>query len=132
MPGTVLLIDDEPSLAAALVIRLRAAGYRVCTAMSGAAGLDAAKADRPDAVLLDIRMPGVNGYEVCRRMKADPQLASIPVLFMSANVLDAARRTAFEVGGADFLPKPFVPGRVLAALASAMGPPATAMQRRCA
>lgn len=120
MSKRVLLIDDEPALNTALLIRLRASGYDVATASSGPAGLQMARSLHPDVIILDIRMPDMDGYEVCRRLKLDSELASIPVIFMSANVQESARTTALEVGGLDFLSKPFEAPEVLAAIEAAI------------
>jgi len=115
VPKTVLLIDDEPAIVTALTIRLRAAGFTAKTAQDGQAGLNEAAAQcQPDVIVLDIRMPGMDGFEVCRQLKADPNLSLIPVIFLSANVKDEAKKTAYEVGGAAFLSKPYDAADVLA------------------
>ncbi len=121
MPRTILQIDDEPAISAALKVRLSAAGYALLSAPDGSSGLAAAAEHRPDAILLDIRMPGMDGFEVCRRLKASPELAGIPVIFLTANASDEARRIAGEIGAADFLAKPYEPGDVLDAIEQAVG-----------
>lgn len=116
MRKTVLHIDDEVALAEALRVRLSAMGYQVHTAPGGLAGLAAAQKHRPDVILLDIAMPDIDGYEVCRRLRRDPVLGHTAVIFLSANVQAEARRQATAVGGNAFIPKPYEPGDVVAAI----------------
>ena len=121
MPKTyVLLIDDDKAIAAAMMVRLRAAGHEVIPASDGRTGLVEAAAHQPDVILLDIRMPDMDGYDVCRRLKADSDLASIPVIFVSANATESTRQKAYEVGGAWFISKPYEPKEVLDAIESAV------------
>ena len=117
MPKSVLIIDDEPAITAALMIRLEAAGYRVFHAINGLAGVEAAWRHRPEVIVLDIRMPDIDGYEVCTRIRNAPELAETPIVFLSANVQDSARRRALEVGGSAFLSKPYEATDVIAAIA---------------
>ncbi len=107
MSRTVLQIDDEPSISTALKIRLNAAGFEVVSATDGRSGLEAARLHQPDVILLDIRMPEMDGFEVCRRLKSDTTLADVPVVFLSANVKDEAREQGREVGGSAFVSKPY-------------------------
>lgn len=123
MAKKILLIEDEYAITAALTVRLRANGYDVRAAGDGAAGLAAAAQYRPDAILLDIRMPDMDGFTVCRRLKSDPQLAGVPVIFLSANVQDPAQQMALEAGGAAFIAKPFEAGHVLATIEAAIASP---------
>jgi len=113
---TVLMIDDDRVLLTGWKIRLCASGFAVCTAADGMTGLELARGHHPDVILLDVRMQGMDGFEVCRALKADPNLAAIPVVFMSANVIEEARRQAIDAGAADFLPKPLAARHVLAVL----------------
>lgn len=119
MSKKLLLIDDEQAIAMALKVRLRAKGYEVQIAGDGVSGLAAAGEYRPDAIVLDIRMPDLDGIEVCRRLKCDPDLAGIPVIFLSANVQQTAQEAALSVGAAAYLSKPFEPGQVVSAIESA-------------
>jgi CheY-like chemotaxis protein len=110
----ILIVDDTPTNLDLLCAMLRDRGYRVRVATSGMRALAAVHAERPDLLLLDVNMPGMNGYEVCRQLKADEALRGIPVIFISAldEVVDKVR--AFEAGGADYVTKPFQFGEVLA------------------
>ncbi|MEL6979858.1 MAG: PleD family two-component system response regulator [Pseudomonadota bacterium] len=106
MSAKILVVDDIPANVRVLEARLEAAYYSVVTAQSGAEALQVARAEQPDLILLDVMMPGMDGFECCRRLKADPALASIPVVMVTA--LDQARdRVAgLEAGADDFLTKP--------------------------
>ena len=104
----VMIVDDTPQNLQLLEAMLRDQGYRVFAMPSGEMAIKAAAMDQPDIILLDILMPGgMDGYEVCTRLKADPNLRDIPVLFLSAlsDLWDKAR--AFQVGGVDYITKPF-------------------------
>ena len=106
----ILAIDDNQDNLTALqaVVSDRLPEATVLTALNGPDGLDLAHAEDPDVILLDIVMPGIDGYEVCRRLKADPLLQAIPVLFLTANRTDRASRVkALEAGAEGFLSKPF-------------------------
>ncbi len=115
-PESVLIVDDEPALAIALRARLEAAGYVVHHAINGLAGVEAAVLHDPDAIIMDVRLPDVEGFEACERIRALPGLGSVPVLFLSASAQEAARRRAREAGADEFLSKPYDAGDVIAAV----------------
>ena len=101
----ILAIDDTP----ANLITLGAAltgDYEVQFACNGQEGLDLARKSPPDLFLLDIMMPGMDGYEVCRQLKADPRLSAIPVIFITAMSESGAEASSLELGAADYLAKP--------------------------
>jgi CheY-like chemotaxis protein len=104
--GTILVVDDTPEVLRFFTQALTQQGYEVCSAISGAIALNHVPTIEPSLILLDIMMPGLDGYEVCERLKADEQTAEIPVIFMSAihEPLDKVR--AFNLGGVDYLTKP--------------------------
>jgi adenylate cyclase len=112
--GTILIVDDTPGNLKLLSTALVQQGYEVRNAINGSLALSGAKTIRPDLILLDIMMPGMDGYEVCTRLKQDPQTQDIPVIFISAidGVVDKVK--AFEVGGVDYVSKPFQIEEVLA------------------
>jgi PAS domain S-box-containing protein len=105
--ATLLLVDDTAELLRLLSTALSNQGYEVCSATSGALALNRAAQIQPDLILLDIMMPGIDGYEVCERLKADPNTCTIPIIFITAvdDVLDKVK--AFGMGGADYVTKPF-------------------------
>ena len=103
----ILIVDDVPDNLRLLSATLTQQGYQVRCAKSGAIALMGAYNDLPDLILLDINMPEMNGYEVCQKFKADTKTADIPIIFLSAqdNIDDKVK--AFEIGGVDFISKPF-------------------------
>ena len=110
----ILVVDDTPDNIRFLSTLLAKRGYQVRKALSGKMALTAAEAVVPNLILLDITMPGMNGYEVCRQLKAKPDFASVPVIFLSA-LNDATDKVeAFKSGGVDFITKPFQFEEVLA------------------
>lgn len=117
----VLVVDDQPSNLRFLSKLLTAQGYQVYQAICGQLALNVAIDHCPDLILLDIRMPEMNGYEVCRRLKATAETEQIPVIFLS--VLDEMndKLQAFRVGGADYITKPFQVEEVLARIDKQVG-----------
>jgi Osmosensitive K+ channel histidine kinase len=118
--ASILIVDDNPVNLQVLTSMLKQSGWRPRPVMSGRLGLQTARNEPPDLVLLDVNMPEMNGYEVCEQLKADTRLADIPVIFVSAlgETLDKVR--GFSVGGVDYVTKPFqldeVRARVIAHL----------------
>ena len=109
----IMLVDDFPSTLMVLEKMLKHANYQVRSFSSGKLALDAAEDVKPDLILLDIQMPEMDGYEVCAQLKANPRLASIPVLFLSAADEPMDKVKAFNRGAADYLTKPYHPGEIL-------------------
>jgi putative two-component system response regulator len=105
--GTVLVVDDEAEGREAIAAALRPLGYVMWQAGDGESGLVLAKQQQPDVILLDVMMPGVDGYEVCRRLKADEETRLLPVVFLTGLDSRQARLQGLEVGATDFLSKPF-------------------------
>ena len=112
--ATILIIDDEPVQLRAIVAELKALGFETLIARDGADGLLKAEHGRPDLILLDILMPGLDGYETCRRLKTAPTTQAIPVIFLSALGDTAQKLKGFEVGCVDYITKPFDQREVLA------------------
>ena len=102
-----LIIDDEPVAREALEALLATEHYQVESATDGLQGLERAAQLLPDVILLDVMMPGIDGYEVCRRLRADPRLATVPVLMVTALDNQDARLRGLESGADDFISKPF-------------------------
>lgn len=114
-PGqTILIVDDTPANIGLLVDYLEDHGFRVVVAQDGGEGIKRAQFAQPDLILLDVMMPGMDGFETCRRLKADPQCADIPVMFMTALTESAEKVNAFQVGAVDYVTKPFQIEEVLA------------------
>lgn len=106
-PANVLVVDDVPANLQLLGGMLRERGYKVRPVADGQLALQAARREPPDIILLDINMPGMDGFEVCGEFKADPRLAEIPVIFVSANTEMTDKVRAFSAGGVDYVTKPF-------------------------
>ena len=114
MPGKILAVDDTPENLRVIAGLLLHAGFDVRPVTSGREALQVARADPPDLVLLDIRMPEMDGFAICAELKADPRTAGIPIVFLSASGELADKLQAFEAGGADYIEKPFQEREVLA------------------
>ena len=104
-PAHILVVDDEPSITELLATALRYMGYRVTTAATGYAALEAATTAAPDLVVLDVLLPDIDGFEVCRRLRAARDF--VPVIFLSARDAEDDRVTGFIRGGDDYVTKPF-------------------------
>lgn len=111
---SILIVDDTPDNIRLLSMMLAEQGYKVRKALNGEMALNSCQADPPDLVILDIKMPDLDGYTVCERLKVNPETAEIPVVFISAldDVIDKVK--AFQVGGVDYISKPFQCEEVLA------------------
>ncbi len=118
--GRVLVVDDITDNVELLGLDLEDAGYEIIAAYSGEEALECAEATRPDAILLDVMMPGIDGYEVTRRLKARPELAQIPVILLTARGFDEALLEGFEAGAHDYLTKPYQAEVLLARLGAAV------------
>lgn len=116
--GIVLIVDDTPDNLAVLSDALDLAGYMVLVAMDGTSALKRMHRRRPDVVLLDAMMPGIDGFETCRRIKAQAELADIPVLFMTALSDSEHVVEGFAAGGIDYVTKPIRTDEVLARVAA--------------
>ncbi len=103
----ILVIDDDDLVSRTLQRALKMYDYQVMTANSGIEGLQLARRHRPDLFILDIMMPGVDGYQVCRQIRGDPLLQDVPVLFLTAKAKDEDKIEGFRAGGDDYLVKPF-------------------------
>lgn len=111
---TILLVDDDPDIVRLLIMTLRPEGYRLLSASDGDAALEIARAERPDLLLLDWNMPGRDGLEVCRALRAesDPRLRNVPVVLLTAQVGAEATAAGFAAGVTDYVTKPFKPTHI--------------------
>jgi CheY-like chemotaxis protein len=106
---TILLVDDEEALRLLITMTLERESYRVVTAADGEEGLAIAKSLKPDLILLDVGLPKINGIEVCRRLRADPETSDLRSVMLSAWVRAEDHAAAFAAGADDYLDKPFRP-----------------------
>jgi two-component system, OmpR family, KDP operon response regulator KdpE len=114
---TILTVDDDPHVVRSLRAALESHGYAVRAAPSGASALEACASERPDVVLLDLAMPGLDGVEVCRRLRSWSQ---IPILVLSARVQEAEKVRALDAGADDYVTKPFGTEELLARIRAAL------------
>jgi DNA-binding response OmpR family regulator len=106
---TVLVIDDEAPIRLLCRVNLEAEGMAVLEAPDGATGLETARAERPDVVLLDVMMPGRNGWEVAEELLGDERTSTIPIIFLTARAEVKDRAKGIDLGGVDYVTKPFNP-----------------------
>ena len=112
--GSLLVVDDVPANLSVLLDFLGEEGFEVLVAESGQGALEQIRYSRPDLILLDVMMPGLDGFEVCRRLKADAAFAAIPIIFMTALMETVDKVTGFKAGAVDFVTKPVQPEEVVA------------------
>ena len=124
--GKILVVDDMPDLARTVQIVLEQAGYEAILAADGQEGLDKAQAEQPDLIVLDVMMPVLDGFAVCRKLRKDPQLEDTPVILLTG-VGEHAADTDYPVDGVlqadadDYIEKPVDPKALVAAIARLLG-----------
>jgi two-component system alkaline phosphatase synthesis response regulator PhoP len=106
---TILLVDDDPDIREFVTFNLAKEGYNVVTAKDGAEGVEAVKKHRPDLVLLDVMMPGMDGIEACEAIRTNPDIASTLIAFLSARGEDYSQVAGFDAGADDYITKPIRP-----------------------
>ena len=111
---TILIVEDEPRIAELARDYLAHAGFAVRLAADGQAGLDAALRDRPDLVVLDLGLPGLDGLDVTRRLRGDPATAAVPIVMLTARDDELDKLLGLELGADDYLTKPFSPRELVA------------------
>ncbi len=111
---TILVVDDEEDIVELVELNLAREGYRVLGCATGEKALEIARSKRPNLIVLDLMLPGMDGLEVCRRLKTDPKTASIPIVILTAKGEESDVVAGLEVGADDYVTKPFS-GKVLAA-----------------
>jgi len=109
----ILIAEDERDILELITFTLEYGGYEVIPTTNGEDALDMTRHERPDLVLLDVRMPRMSGYEVCTHIKADDDTRRIPVVFLSAKGQEAEVNTGYDLGAIDYILKPFSPDQLL-------------------
>lgn len=117
---TVLVVDDEPDLRELLEVNLNKDGFRVIHASTGEEALELASRETPTIIILDVMLPGLDGFEVCRRLKADTRTKSIPVIMLTAMTEEPDIVAGLELGATDYITKPFSPRVVRAKVKAAL------------
>ena len=119
--STILVIEDSPTVLAAASSILTGAGHEVMTAMDGEQAVKTAVDAKPDLVLLDVILPGYNGFQVCRVLKSQPETADIPVIMLTSKDSDKDREWGMAQGAQDYIAKPFSPESLLDAVSRYTG-----------
>ena len=119
--GRILVVDDEIYIVHILDFSLGMEGYEVLTALDGEQALEKARNEKPDLIVLDIMMPKLDGYETCRRLKAEPETKDVPVILLSAKGRNVDQKVGFEVGADDYITKPFSPRKLVERINAILG-----------
>lgn len=109
----ILLVEDEKDMAYAVTLQLEAKGYEVITASDGREGLDMARTKKPDLIILDLMLPKIDGYKVCRMLKFDDKYMKIPIILFTSRAQGSDKKTGKEVGADAYITKPFEPSVLL-------------------
>jgi DNA-binding response OmpR family regulator len=112
--GTILIVEDEPALRRFMTQLLMREGYDVQVAEDGLQALSLAEETTPDLVVLDLMLPELDGFDVCRRLRARPETARVPILVVTARGTHESRERSFEAGADDFILKPYDPRELIA------------------
>jgi DNA-binding response OmpR family regulator len=108
----IVIAEDEPDIRELIAFTLRFAGYEVITGSNGEEGYELTKKERPDLAMFDVRMPKMTGYDACKKIKADPEIAHIPVIFLSAKGQENEIEQGLAAGAEEYLLKPFAPDQL--------------------
>jgi len=114
----ILAVDDSPTILEMIKAILQSGGYDVITAADGAEALETARAEIPDLILLDVMLPKLDGYRVCRLLKFDQKYKSIPIIMLTAKTEEQSMATGIRTGANQYLTKPIEPEKLLAAVAA--------------
>lgn len=106
IPKKILIVEDDPSFSRAINHIVEKEGYNVITASNGMTGLRMAKEENPDLLILDVMLPGLDGFEICSRLRQDPPTAGLPIIMLSAKGQEADKTTGLKVGANEYLTKP--------------------------
>ncbi len=114
MSQSILVVDDDKQIARLVRSYLEQAGYRVAVAYDGNEAMQSVRVDQPDLIVLDLMLPGLDGWEITRIIRGDQALAAIPIIMLTARVEDTDKIVGLELGADDYIPKPFNPREVVA------------------
>lgn len=114
MGKKILIADDEEDVKVVVQLFLESKGYDIVTAYDGLDAMDRAREEKPDLIILDVMMPIIDGFEVCKKLKEDPDLQDIPVVMLSASSHAESKQRGLEVGAVDYIVKPFDPEKLQA------------------
>ena len=126
MDKKILVIEDDPATLRLVDYSLRHEGYQVLTASNGLEGMRKAQTEEPDLIILDIMLPGMDGFEICHRLRSEPATAQLPILMFSAKAQEIDKDTGLKVGADDYLSKPADPSEIVSRVGSLL------TQKKCA
>lgn len=118
MNKKILVIEDDPGSLRLMVYSLQHQGYHVLTATNGLEGVREAQEKKPDLIVLDVMLPGLDGFELCHRLKTDPETAILPILMVSVKARETDKATGLKVGADDYMSKPWHRLELLSKVAS--------------
>jgi two-component system alkaline phosphatase synthesis response regulator PhoP len=113
MAKKILVIEDDPATSRLVDYSLKHEGYEVVTATNGLEGIRKAQSEAPDLVILDVMLPGMDGFEICHRLRTEPNTAAMPILMFSAKAQEIDKNTGIKVGADDYLTKPAAPAEII-------------------
>jgi DNA-binding response OmpR family regulator len=113
MNEKILVVEDDPISLRLIQYTLQHEGYQVLSAPNGLDGMRKVREEEPDLVILDVMLPGIDGFEICHRLRAEPQTARLPILMLSAKAQEIDRDTGLKVGADDYLAKPASPSEIV-------------------
>lgn len=122
MKAKILVVDDEPDAVDLIAFNLKNAEYRVATAADGAEAIRKARSFSPDLIVLDLMLPQIDGLEVCKLLRKDPQTSSVPIIMLTAKAAEIDRVLGLEMGANDYLTKPFSPRELLLRIKNQLRP----------
>lgn len=117
----ILLVDDEVEIVDMIKIRLEASGYKVLTAYEGSEALDKAHREKPDLIILDLMLPEIDGYKICRMLKSDKKYRPIPIIIFTARAQENDKKLGEEAGADAYIVKPFEPQALLGKIKALLG-----------
>lgn len=117
MAKKILVIEDDPAISRLVDYTLRHEGYEVVTATNGLEGIRKAHHETPDLVILDVMLPGMDGFEICHQLRSEPDTAQLPILMFSAKAQEVDKKTGLKVGADDYLSKPTAPAEIVSRVA---------------
>jgi two-component system alkaline phosphatase synthesis response regulator PhoP len=118
MDKKILVIEDDPATLRLIDYSLRHEGYQVLTALNGLEGLRKVHDEKPDLLVLDVMLPGMDGFEICHSLRSEPDTAQLPILMLSAKAQEIDKDTGLKVGADDYLAKPADPSEIVSRIES--------------
>jgi len=131
MNKKILVIEDDPGSLRLTAYTLQHEGYQVLTATNGLAGFRKAQSEAPDLIILDVMLPGIDGFEICHRLRAEPQTAQLPILMLSAKAQEIDKGIGLNVGANDYITKPWQRLELLTKIETLLEQKSTALKSNC-